>query len=291
LPVAAIIALSMLGFAASVGAEGEFANPSTIEGVVTKSGGARLGGVEICAKDLSEESQPAECVESHSNGVYEILGLEEGTYRVEFKSGSSGLNLATQFWKNASSAGKATLIHASEDENPDIDATMQVVPVTSGVTVGGVLEPDVDGDGYGDATQDACPQSAAFHTACPTVTFAPAYSVGPTSIKVKVRTSAKTPVAVTGRLLGGGGTPKVVQSAAAGKVATFSLPIPDGLEARLARLDSSHSLSLRLRAHAVKINGAPSTDHLLVRLPGRGWATPSSAAAQTRRRSEPQSQF
>jgi len=85
-----------------------------------------------------------------------------------------------------------------------------------------------------------------------------------------VRTSAKTPVAVAGRLAGGGGTPKVVQSAPAGKVATFSLPIPDGLEARLARLDSSRSLTVRLRAHAVQVDGAPSTDHLLIRLPGRG---------------------
>jgi hypothetical protein len=267
--VAAIVGALALFSAAGAAAESEFANPSTIEGVVTKTGGAHLKGVEVCAIDVSEPEQRTECVESHSTGVYEILGLEEGTYRVEFKSGSSGLNLATQFWKNASSPSSATLIHAAEDETENIDAEMKVVPVTEGVLVGGTLQPDVDGDGFGDATQDRCPQSAAFHIACPTVAFAPAYSVGATSIKVKVRTGVKTPVAVGGRLAGGGGTPTVTQSPPAGKLATFSLPIPDRLQARLAHLDSSRSLTLRLRAHAVQVHGAPSTDLLTVRLPGR----------------------
>jgi hypothetical protein len=254
---------------APVGAESGPANPSSIEGVVTKVGGAKLKGVEVCAFDVGEDEEFTECAETHSSGAFEIEGLEEGSYRVEFKSGSSGLNLATQWWKNASSIGKATTVHVSEDVVDGIDAQMKVVPVATGVLVGGKLQPDIDGDGFGDATQDRCPQSAAFHAACPTVAFAPAYSVGPTSIKVKVRAGAKTPVAVTGRLVGGGGTPTVTQSSPPGKLATFSLPIPDRLEARLAHLDSSRSLTLRLRAHAVQVHGAPSTDLLTVRLPGR----------------------
>lgn len=269
--VAAVVGVLMLSLAAVAAAENEFANPGRIEGVVKKEGGAALKGAEVCAFDVAEYEEFTECAETRSDGSYEILGLDEGPYRVEFKSGSSGLNLATQWWKNASSTGSATIVHVVEsDANTGIDATMKVAPVKTGVEVGGVLQADIDGDGYGDATQDGCPQSAAFHTACPTVAFAPAYSVGANSIKVKVRTSATTPVAVVGRLPGGGGTPKVVQSAPAGKVATFSLPIPDGIEARLARLDPSRSLTLRLRAHAVRVDGAPSTDHLSVRLPGRG---------------------
>jgi hypothetical protein len=268
--VAAVAAGLMLLLATTAEAESEFANPGSIEGVVTKAGGARLKGVEACAFDVAEDEEFTECAETKSNGSYEIDGLDEGPYRVEFKSGSSRLNLATQWWKNAPSTGKATIVRVEEGRaNTGIDATMAVVPVTTGVMVGGVLQPDVDGDGYGDATQDRCPQSAAFHTACPTVAFAPAYSGGATRVKVKVRTSAKTPVAVAGRLPGGGGTPKVLQSAPAGKLTTFSLPIPAGLEARRAHLDSSRSLTLRLRAHAVQVDGAPSTDSLTVRLPGR----------------------
>jgi hypothetical protein len=35
--------------------------------------------------------------------------------------------------------------------------------------VSAVVEPDRDGDGYGDETQDGCPQSAAYHGPCPAI--------------------------------------------------------------------------------------------------------------------------
>lgn len=35
------------------------------------------------------------------------------------------------------------------------------------VPVSASLEPDLDGDGYGDETQDGCPESAEYQTACP----------------------------------------------------------------------------------------------------------------------------
>jgi Carboxypeptidase regulatory-like domain len=261
-----------LVIAAAAEAESEFANPGSIEGTVTKTGGTPLQGAEICAFDVAEDEEFTECALSKRNGSYEIDGLDEGPYRVEFKSGSSKLNLATQFWKGASAASKATIVRVEEGKtDTGIDATMEIVPVTSGVEVAGVLEPDIDGDSHGDLTQDRCPQSAAFHTACPNVTFASTYTVGPASIMVRVRASAKTPVAVSSRLPGSGGAPKVIQSVPAGKFATFSLPIPDGLAARrLSRLVPSRSLTLRLRAHAVQVRGAPSTDHLTLRIPGRG---------------------
>ena len=86
-------------------------------------------------------------------------------------------------------------------------------------------KPDLDGDGFGDATQDECPQSAAFHTACPTVSFGSAYSVGAAAIKVKVRSSAATPVSVIGASPG----PETLQAKkklARGKSTTFKVPIP-----------------------------------------------------------------
>ncbi len=137
------------------------------------------------------------------------------------------------------------------------------------VPVIGVVEPDEDGDGFGDATQDECPQSAAFHTACPTVSFGSAYSVGAAAIKVKVRSSAATPVSVIGASPG----PGILQAKkklARGKSTTFKVPIPQPLATRLGRLSPSRSLHVRLRAHATAVDGVPSTDHLWVRLPGRG---------------------
>jgi hypothetical protein len=43
--------------------------------------------------------------------------------------------------------------------------------VTTRVPLIAVIEPDGDGDGYGDETQDGCPQSAAYQGPCPTITL------------------------------------------------------------------------------------------------------------------------
>lgn len=397
-------------------AGGEFAQPGSIEGTVTKTGGAKVKDVEVCAFDVAEDEEFTECAETDSNGFYAIDGLDEGPYRVEFKSGESGLNLATQFWKNASSAAKATIVRVEEARAVGaVNAEMKVaataatpggtefgdpceftfieaggagfefkrpgsplpaaapvrgvltkwivntpstlpvgiapvdvrvidilgpeaaeivaksaletlgpgkntfetrLPIAAGdhlalgsnesptpacgrpnfsgelsgayfespvaqpgskqtffqlefgVPVVGVIEPDVDGDGYGDETQDGCLQSAAFHTACPTVSFAPAYTVGPRSIQLRLRSSARTPVAVTAAMPGPGFLHARV-TAAPGKATTIRVPIPASFAARLHQIDPGKSLKLHFRAHATKVEGVPSTDHLTIRLPGR----------------------
>jgi hypothetical protein len=255
-----LVALALPGLAA---AENEFANPGTIEGVVTKTGGAAVEGAEVCAFDVAEDEEFTECAMTKSNGAYEILGLDEGPYRVEFKSGESGLNLVTQYYRGAATPGKATIVRAEEGrEKTGIDAVMAVASGTAG-------EPDVDGDGYGDVTADGCPQSAAFHAACPTVAFAPTYSVGPRAIEVKVSSTATTPISVTGASPGPGiltAKKRVPRST----LTSVSVPIPPALATRLRNLSPSRSLHLRLRAHAAFVDGVPSTDHLWVRLPGRG---------------------
>jgi hypothetical protein len=266
--IAAIVGALLL--AAQAGAESEFANPGSIEGTVTKAGGGAVEGVEVCAVDVAEDEEFTECAASKSNGSYEIDGLDEGPYRVEFKSGESGLNLATQFWKGTGTATKATIVHVEEARtNTGIDAAVKVATVTSGVLVDGVLQPDADGDGYGDETQDDCPQSVAFQTTCPTISFAPGYSVGARTIKVTVRSSATTPVAITGASPG----PGILHSAARihqGKRDAITVSISDSILAELHHLGPHRSLRLRLRAHASLVVGLPSSDHLTVRLRGRG---------------------
>jgi hypothetical protein len=417
--VAAIVGALVL--AAAADAENEFANPGSIEGTVTKAGGTALQGVEVCAFDVAEDEEFTECGLSKSNGAYEIDGLDEGPYRVTFKAGESGLDYLTQYWKGATSVGKATIVRAEEGQTTTgVDAEMKLPPgatsdgtgveigdtceynsfdeeegwnfeisregaglptaspisgvltkwmvnasgsaylpghtmelrvvvhfengkvgvgtqetrnlehpgvnefetsyfpidkgdnlalttndqstgpacskraaghkVKSGhledpvresqevgyglgevaVPVAGLVEPDEDGDKLGDDTQDGCPQSAAFHTACPTVTFAPGYAVGPKAIEVKVKASSKTPVGVTGASPGPGILKAAEKISRAGAPTAVSVPISRSILARLDRLSSSKSLRLRLRAHATKVDGLPSTDRLWVRLPGRG---------------------
>ncbi|MBS0550499.1 MAG: carboxypeptidase regulatory-like domain-containing protein [Proteobacteria bacterium] len=418
-PCLGALLVALLAFPVAAHAEGGPAEPGSIEGVVTKAGGGPVKGAEVCAFDVAEEEEFTECAVTKSSGAYEIIGLDEGPYRVTFESGESGLNLATQYWMLATSPAKATILHVEERKTiTGIDAAMvtapnaavsggtefgdpcefsydtygsagfelsratsplpaaapvsgvlarwnvnvspllfearlpsvavrvvemvggqtakivaksargqlqtrensfetrlpikagdylalgssesstpgcisrphNVEPISSayfepplaqpgssqgfelgevGVPVVGVIEPDADEDGYGDETQDGCPQSADFHTACPTVSFAPGYSVGAKTVEVKVRSDATTPVAVTGASPG----PGILHAARRlhrGKASPIAVPISASILRRLRHLSPRSALRLRLRAHATDVAGAPSTDHLTVRLPGRG---------------------
>lgn len=53
--------------------------------------------------------------------------------------------------------------------NPDVNTVLQALGSTAKaqVSVSAVWEPDVDADGFGDVTQDACPQSARSQVTCP----------------------------------------------------------------------------------------------------------------------------
>jgi len=66
------------------------------------------------------------------------------------------------------------------------------------VPVVAVIEPDVDGDGYGDETQDACPQSANTIAPCPPVTSTFTMRPKKKSIIAKVRVSSPASVQVFG---------------------------------------------------------------------------------------------
>jgi hypothetical protein len=61
------------------------------------------------------------------------------------------------------------------------------------VNISAVVEPDVDGDGYGDASQDGCPTLAAVHDPCPapvtTVGKAPKKRVSKPKVKIRFSSS------------------------------------------------------------------------------------------------------
>lgn len=68
------------------------------------------------------------------------------------------------------------------------------------LAVSATIEPDRDGDGYGDETQDGCPQSAAFHGPCPTITLDTFPVVLKRSILVLVGASETSSVQVFGQV-------------------------------------------------------------------------------------------
>jgi len=115
-----------------------------------------------------------------------------------------------------------------------------------------IVEPDADGDGYGDETQDFCPISAATQASCPAVIHQAAllYKKG----KVLVLVTATAPVTVTV-----GGTVKlprkgtarltpVTGTVAPPKIGRFLLKLPRSVKSALSALPRGKSLKLTAKA-------------------------------------------
>jgi hypothetical protein len=162
------------------------------------------------------------------------------------------------------------------------------------VAISAVVEPDTDGDGYGDETQDKCPQVAALQTACPAITLdafpivlkrsilvlvsasssSSVHVFGQVSWKLKAKGSARSSKAkpgsgapaTTGLIVGlTGGT----QTVNPGEVAHFNVKLPKSVKRRLSRTPPSKSLKARLTASTIDLAGRVSTRVLTVRLPGQ----------------------
>lgn len=159
------------------------------------------------------------------------------------------------------------------------------LPVTA------IVEPDVDGDGFGDETQDQCPQSAATQGPCsPPILTAPAptpVSLSASakakrgSVTVLIDAGAEVSVTVAGTVkVGGGKTVRLsggTQIVAPGTLARFVLLFPKALKARLAELGPKASLSLHLTATAPIGSGPPSSTHAVVKLAGQARARNNSS--------------
>ncbi len=134
------------------------------------------------------------------------------------------------------------------------------------------VEPDVDGDGYGDETQDKCPQSAAYQTACPVVTISSLPAVAKKAVTVHVATSLSAPVGVTASVaLGKGKTATLsaaTQTVAAGVLTSFTLKLTPQVTKALEALPTKKSLSLSITASATNVTGSPSTSTSKVKLKG-----------------------
>lgn len=124
------------------------------------------------------------------------------------------------------------------------------------------IEPDADADGYGDETQDLCPQIATAQGPCPLVGLALLASARKGAATVIVTTDARTPVAVSGSIKLGGEAKGRARSAASlnltsneqavgpGELAPFTLKFPALLKSRLRALPRGKSLKLKIVASA-----------------------------------------
>jgi hypothetical protein len=195
---------------------------------------------------------------------------------------------------------EATLLEAYEGDS-SLGSTILMLedPAQIRFPLVGVVEPDADGDGFGDETQDQCPQSAATQGPCPPSVSPPTPSsqtpspppripisldasatAGRGAVTVFVTADSQATVTVAGAVrLGEGRALKLsggTQTIVPGALARFVLHLPRKLDRRLKELKPGHSLSVDLSASAPNASGPASIESLKVRLRG-----------QTNRRSPP----
>lgn len=142
------------------------------------------------------------------------------------------------------------------------------------VPVVATVEPDVDGDGFGDQTQDACPQSAAFQIPCPVVTFTANNIVSKGSVLVLVSTTTTAPVTVSGVVrLGHGKVAKLKagsKTVEPGQIGRFRLKFSKKLKANLKEMSRGQLLRLTVHVSATNVAGSVVNRSFPVFLRGQG---------------------
>jgi hypothetical protein len=159
--------------------------------------------------------------------------------------------------------------------NPAVGST--VVPFEEGpaeLAAAAIIEPDADGDGFGDETQDKCPQSAAVQTACPVISLSVSTTRKKKLVSVIVTSTSTAKVTVNGKVsLGKGKKAKLkggTKSAAPGHFTKFHLVFPASLVDRLEELAPKQSLTLKITTSAPNVAAPPTKKVLKVRLRGQG---------------------
>ncbi len=137
------------------------------------------------------------------------------------------------------------------------------------IPVAAVIEPDADGDGYGDETQDKCPQSAAYQTECPVVVLDSYVVRGKGKVVVLVSTSTEAPVTVsaTAKLPKGKKSKAsvaaklkaVTRTVTPGKFGRYVLKFPGSLKRALKELPKGKRLKLKITASATNVVGRVAT--------------------------------
>jgi hypothetical protein len=137
-----------------------------------------------------------------------------------------------------------------------------------------VIEPDADNDGFGDETQDLCPQNATIQAACPLpVTFSTFKQVKKGSVTVIVTPSATSSVSVKGVANLGKGKKATLnggtQILSPGLQGKFKLFFTKKLKTKLKELRPKQKLTLNVTISGTNVTGLPTTQTLKVKLKGQ----------------------
>ncbi|HKT83319.1 MAG TPA: hypothetical protein VJQ84_05725 [Solirubrobacterales bacterium] len=165
-----------------------------------------------------------------------------------------------------------------------------------------VIEPDRDGDGYGDETQDGCPQSAAYQGPCPTISLDSFPIVLKRSVLVLVSASESSSVQVfgqvgwrprhkggalasktpkkpgdhvsTGVVVGLSGGTTLVKP---GETVPYNVKLPKSVLRHLSQLTPKQVVKATLTARTTDLAGRTVDHTITIRLHGRGPLHPAGA--------------
>jgi hypothetical protein len=157
--------------------------------------------------------------------------------------------------------------------------------VNTRVPIVGVVEPDVDGDGYGDETQDGCPRSAAAHVPCPPVATTFTVKAAKRAIAVEVKVSSVATVQVFGQVgwqvrgkpktsardhrLSVGLTAGAPREIAPGAPTRFRVPFSKPIKRRLGRITPKQALRALMTVRTTDLAGTVTEQRRRVKLKGQ----------------------
>jgi hypothetical protein len=171
--------------------------------------------------------------------------------------------------------GDATIGAIVGGPPPGATAPYSELPETSEVRIPGtaVIEPDADADGFGDETQDLCPQSATTQAACPVIKLSASASAKKKLATVLVTADNPATVSVTGTAsLGKGKKAKLkakAKTVSPGTLTKFKLKFSSALQNRLKELTPKQFVTLKVAVSAPNVVGKPTQKKLKLKLKGQ----------------------
>jgi len=136
--------------------------------------------------------------------------------------------------------------------------------------VSATIEPDADDDGYGDETQDKCPQSPAWHQIpCPELGLGLVPVAARSAVFVHVSASLPSQVTVSARVSRKLRLKAVEHPAGPGQITKFKLPLTGALKKRLGALPKRRALGLRITASGAGVAGVVRSETRTLKLRGR----------------------
>lgn len=186
-------------------------------------------------------------------------------------SGTFSGNVYTGFCVTGLPADRGAIFAGSPTKGTTVPSVVEPEGLQAPVVA--TVEPDADNDGFGDETQDQCPQSASTQAACPLAVLSASAVVRKGLATILITSNVQVPVTVAGKVNLGkgkkaslnGGTQVVVP----GTLAKFTVLFPARLKEKLKSLSRRQFLQLALTATAPNIAAGPTVQKVNAKAKGQ----------------------